>query len=177
MNEQRTANLLGALSLALSDRLVDTVVETVGAGTSAPAALVTLLSEPGIGVTQLGGRIGLSQPAAARLVTGLVSEALVERCSTSDSRGVALHVTAHGRKKAQEAIAARQRMISEFISVLDPDEQKALTGAMEKLLTRLLNDDGRPFVLCRLCDRAICIADDNICPVGAAARTRGIDPG
>lgn len=177
MNEQRTSNLLGALALAVSDQLVDTVVETIGAGASAPAALITLLAEPGVGVTQLGARIGLSQPAAARLVTGLVAQALVERRSGRDGRGVALHVTAQGRKKAQEAVASRQKAVSALVSTLDPKEQKALTSVLEKLLTRLLDDDGRPFVLCRLCDRAICIADDSLCPVSAAARAHGIEAG
>lgn len=177
MSEQRTANLLGALALAVSNQLIDTVVETVGAGASAPAALITLLTEPGVGVTQLGVRIGLSQPAAARLVTGLVDQALVERRVGRDGRGVALYVTEQGRKRAQEAIAARQRTVSALVSALDVDEQKILTGALEKLLVSLLDKDGRPFVLCRLCDRASCIADDGICPVGVAARARGIEAG
>lgn len=177
MNSKRTANLLGATALAVSDRLLDTMVETVGCGVSAPAALVTLLAESGVGVTRLGERIGLSQPAAARLVSSLVTQGFVERRAGRDSRTVALDVTELGRQKAREAIAARQRAISALVDTLASDEHEALTRVLEKLLTRLLDDDGRPFVLCRLCDRAMCTAEDASCPVGTAARALGIDAG
>jgi hypothetical protein len=48
---------------------------------------------------------------------------------------------------------------------------------LEKLLARLLNDNGHPFVLCRLCDRTMRTAGGALCPMGAAARARGIDAG
>lgn len=167
---KRTANLLGAAALAISDRLLDTVTETVQCGASGPAALVTLIDQPGIGVTELGARIGLSQPAAARVAAGLVSQGLVERRPGHNGRSVALHPTAGGRDTARQVLEVRERVISELVAGLDADEQTALTRALERLLERVYEDVRSQYLICRLCDRATCIAEGAICPVGCASR-------
>lgn len=174
VDKLRTANLLGAAALAISDRLIDAVAEMVACGSSAPAALITLVSEPGVGVTGLGARIGLSQPAAARLVSNLAANGLVERRAGQDDRSQALFPTDVGREKAHQALKVRQQVTSKLIDELDPSEQQALTNALEKMLAALLNESHRPYVLCRVCDRAMCIADGHICPVSAAARAQGL---
>lgn len=174
MTELRTANLLGAAALAISGRLVDAVAEMVNCGASAPAALITLVSEPGVGITLLGARIGLSQPAAARLISSLEANGLVERRAGKDGRSQALFPTHLGYEKARSALEVRQQVTSELLAELGAAERKALTDVLEKMLTRLLDEDRRPYVLCRMCDRAMCIADGDVCPVSAAARTRGL---
>jgi DNA-binding MarR family transcriptional regulator len=174
MDELRTSNLLGAAALAISDRLIDAVAEMVNCGASAPAALITLVSEPGVGITVLGARIGLSQPAAARLVSNLEVNGLVERRAGQDSRSQALFPTDLGYEKAREALKLRQHVTGELLGELEPSEKKILTSALEKMLTRLLDENRRPYVLCRICDRAMCIADGHICPVNEAARVRGL---
>lgn len=174
MEQRRTANLLGAAALAVADRLEAVMTGTVGAGASAPAALVTLMSEPGIGVSRLGAFIGLSQPATARLVAALVERGLIERRAGPDGRTQALHATAEGRAAVAEALAARERVTAELVAGLEPEAAATLARALETMLAELLDRDGRPCVLCRLCDRAACVADDALCPVSVAARTRGL---
>lgn len=174
MDELRTANLLGAAALAIADHLTDAVADMVDCGASAPAALITLVSEPGVGITMLGARIGLSQPAAARLVSNLEANGLVERRPGQDDRSQALFPTELGYEKARGALKVRQQVTSELIGVIKPSERKALTSALEKMLALLLDEDRRPHVLCRVCDRAMCIADEHVCPVSAAARARGV---
>ncbi|WP_079153187.1 MarR family transcriptional regulator [Streptomyces malaysiensis] len=66
---------------------------------SAAAALIVLRADPGVSVTELGRRVGLTQSAAVRMVAGLEREALVERRRTVRS----VH--------AGEAIPVRRRKI------------------------------------------------------------------
>lgn len=67
----RTANLLGATALAVTDLALAGVARAAGTSTSGAAALVVLVASPGLSVTELGRRVGLSQPAAARMVDSL----------------------------------------------------------------------------------------------------------
>ncbi|MGH3368275.1 MAG: MarR family transcriptional regulator, partial [Nocardioidaceae bacterium] len=67
----RTANLLGAASLGVADLMLEGATAPAGVGASGSAALVMLAHAPGLSVTELGRRIGLSQPAAARMVGAL----------------------------------------------------------------------------------------------------------
>jgi MarR family transcriptional repressor of emrRAB len=171
----RTANLLGAAALAIADRLLNVATDAGGSGAGASAALVTLGTEPGIGVTELGTRIRVSQPQAARLAATLASRGLVERRAGRDARSVALHLTARGRAATRRILAARGRELVRLVEQLEPEEQRALTHGLEKLLGHLLDEIGSPDVVCRLCDRAACLAEGATCPVGRRARERGLE--
>lgn len=170
----RTANLLGAAALTCADRLRAAAAEAAGTSTSGAAALVTLTTEPGIGVTELGAQIGLSQPAAARMVDALAARGLVAR-RAKKGRSVGVELTRSGRAAAQHALRARLSELGRLVEGLDTDEHDALTRGLEKLLARLFDDVGSEYVLCRLCDRATCTAGGAPCPVGQAARARGND--
>lgn len=169
----RTANLLGAAALAIGERMLTTAVGAVGASASGSAALVRLAAEPGIGVTELGERIGLSQPAAARMVDGLVARGLAERRPGATGRSVAVHPTRGGRIAAQKLLQAREGELTSLVERLDPEEREALTHGLEKILDRLFDDVGSEYVLCRLCDTRACLDEGGFCPVGQAARERG----
>lgn len=169
----RTANLLGAATLTLGDLLTATVSSAAGASTSGSAALTTLANEAGLGVTELGERIGLSQPAAARMVDNLAARGLVERRQGGSGRSVAVHLTESGRAAAQRVLMARAEELSGFVEALEPAERASLARSLEKLLDRLYDEVGSKHVLCRLCDRGACTADRSTCPVGRAAQERG----
>lgn len=168
----RTGNLLGATALAVNERALATVASAAGTSTSGAAALVVLSESPdGLGVTELGRRIGLSQPAAARMVDSLQAADLVQRYRSS-GREVRVTPTAGGREVASRLLAARGESLRDLVSTLDPDEQDALADLLAKLLVRLYAEVGSSELLCRLCDRAGCITDAP-CPVGQAERDRG----
>src|SRR5918992_1458536 len=63
---RRTANLLGATALAVTDLVLAGATAAAGTSGSGAAALVLLRATPGLSVTELGRRVGLTQPAAAR---------------------------------------------------------------------------------------------------------------
>ncbi|WP_407564468.1 MarR family transcriptional regulator [Streptomyces sp. 184] len=166
---KRTANLLGAAALTVSDRMTTAAAAAAGASVSGTAALVTLRGAEGIGVTELGRRIGLSQPACARMLDQLAARGLVQR-ERGGGRAVALRLTGAGAAAAARAEEARQEELRRVLSGLSGAEGAALGAALERLLAGLYGDVGSEDVLCRLCDRGACLADGHVCPVGQAAR-------
>ena len=176
-DEDRVANLLGASALALTDLALRGATRAAGLTSSGAAALVSLASTSGLSVTELGRRIGLSQPAASRLVDALEADGLVERRRNPfGGRWQIIHATDGGRETALRLLAARGDPLTEVVSVLDAGERRQLTGLLEKLLTRLYERVGEAQYICRLCDRASCVAGSAQCPVGAAERAHGGGP-
>ena len=163
----RTANLLGATALAVTDLALTTATKAAGVSASGAAALVALSATPGLGVTELGRRVGLSQSAAARMVDSLESGGLIER-RQGVGRFVSVTTTAVGGRTAQAVLAARGTPLTEIVGALDEDDQDALAGLLGKLLTRLYGELGNAQLLCRLCDRGSCVRDGAVCPVGQA---------
>ncbi|MGH3879689.1 MAG: MarR family transcriptional regulator, partial [Actinophytocola sp.] len=91
----RVANLLGATALAVTDLMLAGATRAAGVSTSGAAALLVLRAAPGLSVTELGRRVGLTQPAAARMVATLEASGLASRRATP-GRAVAMHLTAAG---------------------------------------------------------------------------------
>ncbi|PXY23682.1 MarR family transcriptional regulator [Prauserella coralliicola] len=171
-DSRRTANLLGATALALTDLALGGATEAAKVGASGAAALVSLTAHPGLSVTELGRRVGLTQSAAARMVDSLVADGLVERrASPWHSRMTMLHPTRAGSQAARKVLAARASPLTDLVAVLDEDDQRTLDRLLSTLLTRLYDEVGNAQYLCRLCDRKCC-ATDATCPVGQAERER-----
>jgi DNA-binding MarR family transcriptional regulator len=119
---------------------------------------------------QVGRRIGLSQPAAARMVTTLEAADLAHRRAGS-GREVSVQLTPAGERAASELLAARGRPLTELLSALGPAQQAALADLLTPLLARLYSQVGNSELLCRLCDRASCTSGAT-CPIGQAKRER-----
>lgn len=168
---ERTSNLLGATALALTDLLLGGATVAATTSPSGAAALVVLSTAPGLSVTELGRRVGLSQSAAARMVDGLQAKGLVER-RASIGKWVAVYPTGRGERAAADILSTRHDRLSSVVAVLDDDERQALTSILGKLLTAAYAETPDGNRLCRLCDRASCTADSAICPVGEAERNR-----
>lgn len=169
MHDDRLGNLLGATALAVTDRMLSRVRGARGLGPSAAAAVLALAESPGLSVTELGRGIGLSQPAAARMLDGLERAGLAAR-SAGAGRAVAVTLTPDGARAAATIRAARAAELSGLVATLTPADRAVLTPVLERLLAQLY--DGDADLPCRLCDRACC-TDAAICPVGQADRDRG----
>jgi DNA-binding MarR family transcriptional regulator len=166
---RRTANLLGAAALAVTDLALGGATAAAGLSGSGAAALVVLCADPGISVTELGRRVGLTQSAAARMVDALVARGLVERRPTL-GKWVAVHPTATGRAASADLLDARGERLTGLVGTLPPAEQEALAGLLERLLRALHAEVGSSERVCRLCDRPCCTDAGAICPVGQAER-------
>ncbi|HEV7469569.1 MAG TPA: MarR family transcriptional regulator [Pseudonocardia sp.] len=155
----------------MADLVTDDTTRAAGVSASGAAALVVLSASPGLSVTELGRRVGLSQPAAARMVDSLQTADLVNR-RPGPGREVSVQPTPAGRHAASLLLTARGEPLDELVSVLDEGEQDTLADLLAKLLTRLHTRVGSSELLCRLCDRASCTASAP-CPVGKAEREQG----
>jgi MarR family transcriptional repressor of emrRAB len=166
----RTANLLGAAALAVTDLTLGGATRAVNLSASGAAALVSLSAYPGLSVTELGRRVGLTQSAAARMVDGLEADGLVERRpSPLIKRVTTVHPTGAGRRAARRLLAARGSPLTDVVSALDEAEQETLADLLSKLLPRLYEQVGNAQYMCRLCDRNCCTTEAS-CPVGQAER-------
>jgi MarR family transcriptional repressor of emrRAB len=170
MHESRLANLLGAAVLNLSDRLTGAAAAAAGVSLSGTAALVVLTEFPGLGGTELGQRIGLSQPACARMLDQLEARGLVRR-QEKTGRAVAVVLTRAGRAAADRALVARQEVLVTALAAVS--DQAALEPVLEQLLRGIHADVRSGDLMCRLCDRAGCVAQAQVCPVGQAERSLG----
>jgi MarR family transcriptional repressor of emrRAB len=171
-DESRTANLLGATALAVTDMVLTGATAASGTSSSGAAALVVLCSDPGLSVTELGRRVGLTQSAAARMVESLEQRGLVERRPTL-GRWVAVHPTEEGRAASAALLDARGGRLTALVDTLSSADQELLAGLLERLLRTIYGEVGSSERVCRLCDRGTCIEAGAICPVGQAERERG----
>jgi MarR family transcriptional repressor of emrRAB len=169
----REANLVGALGLAIADRLAEAAAEPVGGG-SAAQALVTLHGGgAGASIDALARVVGLTHSGTVRLVDRLVHAGLVERRAGADQRSTALYPTPAGRRAARRVLARREAAVQSVLAPLTRAERETLALLTERLLREL----GPERRVCRLCDREACGRGRGRCPVvrggtGAVLRSR-----
>lgn len=181
-SHQHAANVLGALSLVVADR-INTAVEAIAMlGPSAPAALAALHEFlDGGSVTQLSSVLGLTHSGTVRLVDRLAAEGLVERTGAQDGRAVSVTLTRTGRRAAARLLQARETSLASALSALSSDEVANLAAALDTMLTTVTlaraeersartNEPPQPW-LCRLCDFAACGRTEGNCPVNNAVTT------
>jgi MarR family transcriptional repressor of emrRAB len=166
----RGANLLGAVSLAVSDRVRAAVEPAAGHGGSAPAALVSLAGYlDGSPIDSIRGPLRLSHSATVRVVDRLVAAGLARRREGADRRSVAVELTPAGRSAAAAAALARAEVLEDALAALDPSERAELARLHEKVLATLTDGRAAAGNICRLCDSHACGHEAGRCPVTRAA--------
>ena len=140
--------MFGRLCLAaptLGDLPLTATTATTGTTATGATALTVLADAPELSVTELGRRIGLSQPAAARMVASLErsleSAGLVLR-QPSAGKSMALRLTPTGRQAASRALAARHDALARSLDRLDTARQKALAEPLDALLDPVYDQIG-----------------------------------
>jgi DNA-binding MarR family transcriptional regulator len=162
----RTANLVGALSLAISERLLDPGHHG-GLDRNQAAALVVLSNHPGQSIESLSHTLGLTHSGAVRLVDRLQASALVRREPGGPGRTLALRLTESGQETASGVLARRHAVIEQALSGLDQQALDALEGGVAEVLAALTSDRRNARRICRLCDEALCERHAR-CPVDEA---------
>jgi DNA-binding MarR family transcriptional regulator len=171
--DAHAANLLGAVALALGDRVADAAAQAAGRSPSAAAALSALdqfLDSPSIDV--LAGVLGLTHSGTVRLVDRLELEGFVRREPGTDARTIAVTLTAAGRGAARRIAAARISVLEDAIEALTPQECDRLDGLLAKVAVGLMREPGATRWMCRMCDLAACGRSDGRCPVEREAHRR-----
>ena len=163
--ELRLENIVGAMSLAMVDKMEQAFATETGRGPSAVAALMQVGVEPGLSIERLRRIIALSHSASVRLVDQLVAEGLVRReiSAGSDKRTRALYLTAEGEAVFNAARAARNRITEAALGRLSAEERRLLDGIVAKMFPALVGPGDDDEVVCRLCDETVCPLER--CPV------------
>jgi DNA-binding MarR family transcriptional regulator len=169
----RQANLLGAVAVAVVDRLHAARADDDGRGLTATAALNHLRLRPGQNIDFLARVLHVSHPATVRLVDRLEAEGLVERRpGDEDARSRALVLTPAGRRAALAAARKRLEILGQMLTPLAAAERRQLEPALEKLLGALTSDRWDARHICRMCDIPTCQMP--ACPVDQAIPEPGL---
>ena len=169
----QAANLLGALSLVITDRTAEAMAAVGGRPETAAAALSALvhfLDHPSVG--RLRQVLGLTSSGTVRLVDRLAAAGYLERGPGPDGRTTSVTLTDAGRAAAVGVAAARAAVLDGALGVLSPVEREAFGVLAGKVLTGLIRPTGATRWGCRLCDTGNCRAAAGGCPVTNAARER-----
>jgi MarR family transcriptional repressor of emrRAB len=167
-NDARTLNMLGALALALTDRIAARARAESGLHESAASALIAIANHPGEPVETIRRALGLTHSGAVRLVDGLEAAGLVERGrSDRDARAIALWPTSTGERTASEILAARAELLEPVLAGMGKADRKAIVALLETALAGLTDNGDRARSICRFCEEAICRPLG--CPVERAA--------
>lgn len=159
----QTANLLGAVGLAVADRIEATARDILNHAGETPAALVVIGYGVGPSNDELRRVLGLSHPGSVRLIDRLVADDLVERREGHDKRTIALHLTERGTALREKLLKGRIAAIMPLLTSLTETERGVLTALLGKMLLSVGTTDLARCTLCRLCDDRVC----SNCPIPA----------
>jgi DNA-binding MarR family transcriptional regulator len=171
--ETTTANLLGAVALAIADRTSSEAATAAGQSVSAAAALSALSQYlDGTTLERLRQVLGLTPSGAVRLVDRLAAAGLATRGPGADGRARAVSLTGPGRRAAEKVRRARLGALDSVLEPLTRDETAALQDLLAKLMTTIVAEKDGGAWLCRLCDLPACGRDEGRCPAANAARAK-----
>jgi DNA-binding MarR family transcriptional regulator len=164
-------NRIGAMVIALGDRLRTATEEAADMPASYPAALSALrMWAGGSPVEVLADGLRLSHSRVVRVVDRLEQDGLARRLpNPDDGRAVRLELTAAGRRAADRVQAARATALAEALGGLSPAQRSALGELAATVLDEVTEGRRDARGICRLCDPGICGHHTGHCPVTRAA--------
>jgi DNA-binding MarR family transcriptional regulator len=125
---------------------------------------LSIADHPGLTVSDLRRRLGLTHSAVVRLVDRLVDRHLVTRTAhDTDARAVRLTLTQRGAAVATSVANARMAVLRAALAELPAAQRQDLEEAAQALLATLPVDADDTSRICRLCAVPVCPQDE--CPV------------
>jgi MarR family transcriptional repressor of emrRAB len=167
-------NVVGALVLAVGDRLRDETERAAGLGGALPAALVCLHEfAAGRPIDTLAGALRVTHSRAVRVVDQLAADGLARRAaSAADRRVVLVELTPAGRRLATRVMAARAEVIRASLGGLSAAERAQFADLVGKVLGATTAGRVHARSICRMCDVDACGHDEGRCPVTRANEAR-----
>ncbi|PSH55589.1 MarR family transcriptional regulator, partial [Phyllobacterium brassicacearum] len=122
--------------------------------------------KPGLTTTEVAEVVGVSQPAAVRLIDGLERQGLLAR-GNPVGRVTPLSLTEAGH--AHVVLLQNQRLASldGLLSALAPKERRQFESMLDQILAGATTSRARARTTCRLCEHDLCGHD--VCPIGRRA--------
>jgi DNA-binding MarR family transcriptional regulator len=110
-----------------------------GLSMSQLGALLHIHHESRIGVSDLGGHLGVTSAAASQMLERLVKQGLILRTEDPvDRRVKQLVITDKGELVIQESIQARQSWFDELSEILSADEKIQVIAALNILVDKTI---------------------------------------
>jgi DNA-binding MarR family transcriptional regulator len=164
-------NVVGALVVALGDRIRDATEDAAGMSGALPAALASLREwAGGRTVETLAGGLRLSHSRTVRVVDRLEADGLATReRDPADGRNVLIRLTPAGERAGAAVLAARDAALTEALAALDAPDRRALAGLAEQILAGVTTGRRSAGAICRMCDSHACGHHEGRCPVTQAA--------
>jgi DNA-binding MarR family transcriptional regulator len=166
----RTANVLGAVALVVTDQTAATVPGQSPSAAAALSALHQFLDRPT--VDQLRKVLGLTHSGAVRLVDRLAEAGLVTRGAGGDRRSRSVSLTDAGRRVATQLATERAALLSGALDGLSPAELETLHTLLGRVMTNLVNAKDGGAWICRRCDLNACGRPEGQCPAANAAAAK-----
>jgi DNA-binding MarR family transcriptional regulator len=165
-------NVVGALAVALGDRIRDATEEAAGMSGALPAALSALHQwAGGRTVDTLAGGLRLSHSRTVRVIDRLEADGLATReRDPGDKRGVLVRLTPAGEAVATRVHAARAEALESALAALGAADRRTLAALAERVLEHVTTGRRSARATCRLCEAHACGHHEGRCPV-----TRGAD--
>lgn len=162
------ANILGAFTMALNDKMGRAVSAAAGLNGSACYAVVTIGTEPGSTIEELRRMLDLEHSSAVRTIAKLEARGLVtkSRRACDDKRITRINLTRSGEDLFCKILDARQDVLTKVTSKMSDEERKLLDGLIRKVMPDVVEPGDDQHYVCRLCDMEAC--DQRICPVNMA---------
>ncbi len=163
--------MLGALVLALTDRMAGAVTAVSGLARNDAVALSALhhfLEAPRI--DRLADVLGLTSSGTVRLVDRLEAAGLVRRSAGEDSRATTVALTAAGRRRARQISDARAEALENALAALGAADRANFTRLAGEVVAGLVGPERVHPWICRLCDTEGCGRPQGECPVATAAQ-------
>lgn len=167
------ANVLGALSLVITDLTAQAVAAAAGQSVSAAAALSALhqfLDRPTL--DRLRRVLGLTPSGAVRLVDRLAEAGLVERGPGGDGRSRSVVLTEAGRRAAERIATARAELLAGVLADLSSTDRQDLHTLLSRIMSNVVRVKEGGAWTCRLCDLAACGRPAGQCPAATAAAAK-----
>ena len=152
----RLENLLGALGVAIGDRMDEAFDEACAVGDSAPAALILIRENPDTRIEALARYLALSHSGTVRLVDRLQEAGWVARETCEDKRAVVLVLSKAGSKVAERLLEGRRKSLTTALAGISAADRKVLERLVPQLLTNLVTDRASADHTCRYCDSGVC---------------------
>jgi DNA-binding MarR family transcriptional regulator len=166
----RAANLFGALSLAMADRMAWVIEGTAAQSATAATALSALHDFlDGTSIDLLAQVLGLTSSGTVRLVDRLSEAGYVRRTAGADARTTSIVLTKAGRRVAANVAAARADLLSGALADLSADERQVFERVTGRVLAGLVRGPDATRWICRLCDTTTCGRAEGLCPSANAS--------
>lgn len=164
MKSSQIDNLLGALVLAIHDKMTSDFGKLGLRTVTDTATLILLLQLEHTSISKLADLLELSHSSTVRVADRLEKRQLVSRLrQDDDARSVRLSLTEKGNALAMAALGARQRSLRSLLSALSADELRRFGELLTKVLVKATTGRKAADRLCRLCDETVCTRKS--CPV------------